>query len=54
MSHRSVAMNGIWASTRRSMTGARIKPYFMAADDVVDVDGMRDLQLARLIMEDVS
>ena len=37
-----------------SMTGARIKPYFMAADDVVDVDGMRDLQLARLIMEDVS
>jgi CMP-N,N'-diacetyllegionaminic acid synthase len=34
-----------------TMTGARIRPYCMAAEDVVDVDGLRDLQLARLIME---
>lgn len=34
-----------------SMTGDRIRPYLMAAEDVVDVDGPRDLQLARLIME---
>jgi hypothetical protein len=33
------------------MTGDRIRPYTMAAEDVVDVDGPRDLQLARLIME---
>lgn len=34
-----------------SMTGARILPFTMAAEDVVDVDGLRDLQLARLILE---
>ncbi|MGQ0587151.1 MAG: acylneuraminate cytidylyltransferase family protein [Gammaproteobacteria bacterium] len=34
-----------------SMTGDRILPYKMSADDVVDVDGPRDLQLARLLME---
>jgi CMP-N,N'-diacetyllegionaminic acid synthase len=37
-----------------SMTGERIRPYPMAAEDVVDVDGPRDLQLARLIMEPAS
>jgi len=34
-----------------SMTGERILPFKMSADDVVDVDGPRDLQLARLILE---
>lgn len=37
-----------------SMTGERMRPYKMSADNVVDVDGLRDLQLARLIMEAVS
>jgi N-acylneuraminate cytidylyltransferase len=36
---------------QHSMTGERIRPYVMAADDVIDVDGPRDLQLARLLME---
>lgn len=34
-----------------SMTGDRILPYRMSADDVVDVDSLRDLQLARSFME---
>lgn len=34
-----------------SMTGDRIRPYLMDAEDVVDVDTPRDLLLTRLLME---
>ena len=34
-----------------SMTGDRIRPYAMNAEDVVDVDSLRDLQLARALLE---
>jgi CMP-N-acetylneuraminic acid synthetase len=33
-----------------SMTGRRIYPYVMEADDALDVDTKRDLELARLVM----
>jgi len=36
---------------KNSMTGDRILPYLMQPDDVVDIDGPRDLLLARLVME---
>ena len=31
------------------MTGDRILPFFMAADDVVDIDSARDLEIANLL-----
>jgi len=36
---------------KNSMTGERILPYVMEPDQVVDIDGHRDLALARLLME---
>lgn len=35
----------------RSMTGARILPWVMRAEDVLDVDTPRDLQIARHLLE---
>lgn len=32
-----------------SMTGDRILPFFMAADDVLDIDAPRDLEIAELL-----
>jgi CMP-N,N'-diacetyllegionaminic acid synthase len=35
-----------------SMTGDRILPFFMAADDVVDIDSARDLEIATLLFRE--
>jgi len=35
----------------QSMTGDKILPYIMDADEVIDVDTARDLAIARLLME---
>lgn len=35
---------------QHSMTGAKMLPYIMDADDVVDVDSPRDLDFARFLM----
>ncbi len=37
-----------------SMTGARILPYVMDADDALDIDSPRDLRIARCLMEGTS
>lgn len=37
--------------TKRSMTGERILPYVMAADDAFDIDTPRDLAIARCRLE---
>ncbi len=36
---------------KNSMTGDRMLPYVMMPDDAIDIDGPRDLLLARLLME---
>ncbi len=36
----------------KSMTGTRILPYVMDADDVLDIDSERDLKIARCLMEE--
>jgi CMP-N,N'-diacetyllegionaminic acid synthase len=36
---------------KNSMTGDRILPYVMKPEDAIDIDGPRDLLLARLLME---
>jgi CMP-N,N'-diacetyllegionaminic acid synthase len=35
----------------KSMTGNRILPYIMDPDEVIDIDSLRDLATARLLME---
>ena len=35
-----------------SMTGDRILPLFMAAEDVIDIDSVRDLEIANLLFGD--
>ena len=37
---------------KNSMTGDRLFPYLMAAEDVVDVDSFRDLEIVRAIFKD--
>ena len=36
---------------RKSMVGDRIFPYVMNPDDVLDIDGPRDLEFARFVLE---
>jgi CMP-N-acetylneuraminic acid synthetase len=36
---------------KKSMTGSRILPFEMNADDVLDIDTPRDLEFARFLME---
>jgi N-acylneuraminate cytidylyltransferase len=36
---------------KNSMTGDRILPYIVPSDEVIDVDGPRDLEIARFLME---
>ena len=36
----------------KSMTGKNILPYVMDPDEVIDIDSVRDLAIARLLMED--
>ncbi len=36
---------------KRSMTGDHMLPYIMNADDVIDIDSPRDLEIARFLME---
>lgn len=38
--------------SKKSMTGSNILPYIMDPDEVIDIDSMRDLAVARLLMED--
>ncbi len=37
--------------SKKSMTGGRIFPYVMNADDVLDIDTPRDLEFAQFLME---
>ncbi len=36
---------------KQSMTGDRIFPYLMDANDVLDIDTPRDLEFARFVLE---
>ena len=37
---------------KKSMTGDKILPYIMNPDDVIDIDSMRDLQIAETLFKD--
>lgn len=44
----------VWRRTifdQKSMTGKRIFPFMMDADDVLDIDTLRDLEFAQFLME---
>lgn len=53
MYHYNCVIDVTWPRTireGRSMTGARILPFVMDPDDVVDIDSQRDLTIARAIL----
>ena len=37
---------------KRSMTGDKLAPWIMSADDVIDIDTPRDLEIANWLMKE--